>query len=305
MGFNSSFSFLGIGLPELVFIVMLALVVLGPERLPSVAKDLIRAFFKLRNLSKDLTGQLESELGVTELKELKGIKTGKLIEDWANDELDLDFDADDQDRKAAAQSKVQKPVSKPVAGRAGAPGQVEPAARTSAQAGPKTTPKPKPAKGAARAGTRPGSHDGAGVQRVESRDVIGSANSIGMHPGSAGPDTNGAAPHARPADSLAIGYAAEQATADSASPADAPDSRAEPMANGVVGPTTTARIPIASANGAVPGAKDGWQETLQRRRLLRIRHHGHPERPRSKPLPLRIRRSRQRKQSPAFRSRAR
>lgn len=303
MGFNSSFSFLGIGLPELVFIVMLALVVLGPERLPSVAKDLIRAFFKLRNLSKDLTGQLESELGVTALKELKGIKTGQLIEDWANDELDLDFDEDDQDRKAAVQRKAQKPAPKAIAG-AGAPGQVEPsAARTSAQAGPKTT--PKPAKGAARAETRPGSHDGAGVQRVEARDVIGSANSIGMHPGNAGPDTNGAAPKARPADSLAIGYAAEQATAESASPADVPDSRAEPLANGVVGPTTTASLPLASANGAAPRAKDRWQETLQRRRLLRTRNYGHPERPRRKSLPLRIRRSRQRKQSPAFRSRAR
>ena len=113
MGFNSSFSFLGVGLPELVFIVMLALVVLGPERLPSVAKDLIRAFFKVRNLSKDLTGQLETELGVAELKELKGIKTGKLIEDWANDELDLDFDEDDKDRKAAVQKKSQKPAAKP------------------------------------------------------------------------------------------------------------------------------------------------------------------------------------------------
>ncbi len=94
MGLNGP-NFLGIGLPELMFIIVLGLVVLGPDRLPTVAKDLIRAFFRIRNLSKDLTGQLEAELGFDELKELrelKGMKTGGLVEAWANDELDLDLD---------------------------------------------------------------------------------------------------------------------------------------------------------------------------------------------------------------------
>ncbi len=99
MGFPSSFSFLGIGIPEVMLILILALVVLGPERLPGVAKEIVKGFFRLRNLSKELTGQLEQELGMEELKELnnlKDIKTGGLIEKWANDELDLNLDEEQE-----------------------------------------------------------------------------------------------------------------------------------------------------------------------------------------------------------------
>jgi sec-independent protein translocase protein TatB len=110
MGLNGP-NFLGIGLPELMFIVVLGLVVLGPDRLPTVAKDLIRAFFRIRNLSKDLTGQLEAELGFDELKELrelKGMKTGGLVEAWANDELDLDLDGENSVTDQIEEEKKKK-----------------------------------------------------------------------------------------------------------------------------------------------------------------------------------------------------
>ena len=110
MGLNGP-NFLGIGLPELMFIVILGLVVLGPDRLPTVAKDLIRAFFRIRNLSKDLTGQLEAELGFDELKELrelKGMKTGGLVEAWANDELDLDLDRENSVTEQIEEEKKRR-----------------------------------------------------------------------------------------------------------------------------------------------------------------------------------------------------
>lgn len=110
MGLNGP-NFLGIGLPELMFIVVLGLVVLGPDRLPTVAKDLIRAFFRIRNLSKDLTGQLEAELGFDELKELrelKGMKTGGLVEAWANDELDLNLDGENSVTEQIEEEKKKK-----------------------------------------------------------------------------------------------------------------------------------------------------------------------------------------------------
>ncbi len=110
MGLNGP-NFLGIGLPELMFIIVLGLVVLGPDRLPTVAKDLIRAFFRIRNLSKDLTGQLEAELGFDELKELrelKGMKTGGLVEAWANDELDLDLDGENSVTDQIEEEKKKK-----------------------------------------------------------------------------------------------------------------------------------------------------------------------------------------------------
>lgn len=104
-------NFLGIGLPELMFIIVLGLVVLGPDRLPTVAKDLIRAFFRIRNLSKDLTGQLEAELGfdeLNELRELKGMKTGGLVEAWANDELDLNLDGENSVADQIEEEKKKK-----------------------------------------------------------------------------------------------------------------------------------------------------------------------------------------------------
>ncbi len=286
MGFNSSFSFLGIGVPELVFIVMLALVVLGPERLPSVAKDLVRAFFKVRNLSKDLTGQLEAELGVAELKELKGIKTGKLIEDWANDELDLDFDEDDQARKAAAQRKATQPTAPPKAtAGAKAPAQVKkPVTRKPAQEVPE-------AAGSLPKGTQSAeppvlSNGAGGMQKVEAHNVIGSANAVGRHPGGADQDMHDAAPKSDPA----------------AAPVHAADRRAPSIANGTVGGLTMAGT---GPHEAASKRKDGWQEILVRRRLLRTRYHGRPQRPDKQKLHLRIQRIQQRKQSPAFRSRAR
>ncbi len=142
MGFPSSFSFLGIGIPEVMLIIVLALVVLGPERLPGVAKEIVKGFFRLRNLSKDLTGQLEQELGMDELKELndlKDIKTGGLIEKWANDELDLNLDENEAESKTAkpeAPARAESKPAKPAQTGAKAAGQNVIATPPSAQASP-------------------------------------------------------------------------------------------------------------------------------------------------------------------------
>ncbi len=56
---------LGIGPAELVLILLVAFVVLGPERLPAVARTLGRWLRYLRGLSGEFTSQLQSELGDT------------------------------------------------------------------------------------------------------------------------------------------------------------------------------------------------------------------------------------------------
>lgn len=265
MGFGSNFSFLGIGIPELVFIIMLALVVLGPDRLPGVAKDLVRAFFKVRNLSKDLTGQLEQELGVAEIKELKGIRTGKLIEDWANDELDLDFDEDEEDRKAAksqatkSQAAQKKPVKKPA-------GKVELPAAAEAKA----EEVPDPAAASAK----------KGVRKVESGEIFESANSIGARPDDGEPTLqppelkNGTVAALTKSAGAEIGF-----TANGSGPA--------------------ARQPRIAAIGAT------GRETLQRRRELRTQRLGPGPRMAVKIVGPSLRRTLQRRQSPAARVRTR
>src|SRR3990172_12626553 len=53
----------GIGLPEVILIAVLAVIILGPERLPEVAVQLARALRFLRGYATDATSQLRQELG--------------------------------------------------------------------------------------------------------------------------------------------------------------------------------------------------------------------------------------------------
>lgn len=50
----------GIGLPELLVIMVVALIVLGPKRLPEVAKALGRGLAEFRRATSDLTEELRS-----------------------------------------------------------------------------------------------------------------------------------------------------------------------------------------------------------------------------------------------------
>lgn len=56
-------SFFGIGPFELVFIVIFALIFLGPERLPQVLRQVIDVLRKVRSLTSDITQQLNEEFG--------------------------------------------------------------------------------------------------------------------------------------------------------------------------------------------------------------------------------------------------
>ncbi|HEU4759922.1 MAG TPA: twin-arginine translocase TatA/TatE family subunit [Dehalococcoidia bacterium] len=55
-------SFLGIGLPEVVLVVIIAAIVVGPQRLPEVAVQLARAIRYLRGYATDATAQLRAEI---------------------------------------------------------------------------------------------------------------------------------------------------------------------------------------------------------------------------------------------------
>ena len=50
----------GIGMPELAVILVVALIVLGPKRLPEVARQLGRAMGEFRRQSNDLMEELQS-----------------------------------------------------------------------------------------------------------------------------------------------------------------------------------------------------------------------------------------------------
>jgi len=51
----------GIGLPELLLILALALIVLGPDKLPQLAKQLAKYMRKLKRASEEFKSQLDIE----------------------------------------------------------------------------------------------------------------------------------------------------------------------------------------------------------------------------------------------------
>lgn len=61
-------SIFGIGVLEFVFILIFALIFLGPERLPKVTKDVLYFIRRIQKLSGDLTRQVNEEIG--DLREL-------------------------------------------------------------------------------------------------------------------------------------------------------------------------------------------------------------------------------------------
>ena len=55
-------NFFGIGLPEIILILLIALIVVGPQRLPEVAVQIARAIRQLRGYATDATTQIRAEL---------------------------------------------------------------------------------------------------------------------------------------------------------------------------------------------------------------------------------------------------
>jgi len=54
---------LGIGLPEIALILVLTLIVVGPQRLPEMAVQLARLIRQLRGYAGQVSGQLREEMG--------------------------------------------------------------------------------------------------------------------------------------------------------------------------------------------------------------------------------------------------
>lgn len=64
--------FFGVGPLEVLLILAIALIVLGPRRLPEIGRTLGRTVRVLRKASFDLTAQVNKELEEEEHKEEKG-----------------------------------------------------------------------------------------------------------------------------------------------------------------------------------------------------------------------------------------
>ncbi|MEI8355444.1 MAG: Sec-independent protein translocase protein TatB [Deltaproteobacteria bacterium] len=59
----------GIGMPELIIILVIALIVLGPQKLPDLARSLGKGLAEFRRATEDLKQNIEEESRADEKKE--------------------------------------------------------------------------------------------------------------------------------------------------------------------------------------------------------------------------------------------
>ncbi|MGD8549811.1 MAG: Sec-independent protein translocase protein TatB [Desulfobacterales bacterium] len=97
----------GIGMPEMLLILAIALIVIGPKKLPDLAKSLGRAFAEFRRATSELKDSLEIE---DELKEVKSTfdDMGKGIKEA----VDLKIDSKSEDQNLSADIDEAKKENK-------------------------------------------------------------------------------------------------------------------------------------------------------------------------------------------------
>jgi len=61
----------GIGMPELIIILGIALVVIGPQKLPELARSIGKGFGELKRATEDLQQNIQAEAKALDEKELQ------------------------------------------------------------------------------------------------------------------------------------------------------------------------------------------------------------------------------------------
>lgn len=68
----------GLGVPELIFILLLALLIFGPKRLPEIGRTLGKGMSEFRKASNELTRSLNTELALDETPEPPVVRTNRM-----------------------------------------------------------------------------------------------------------------------------------------------------------------------------------------------------------------------------------
>ena len=83
-----------IGMPELIIILVIALIIFGPRKLPELGKSLGRSLNEFKKASTDLQNTLEQEIKIEEQKD--AATKAKQEEKTASAAFDSDRSNDDQ-----------------------------------------------------------------------------------------------------------------------------------------------------------------------------------------------------------------
>ncbi len=75
-----------IGMPELIIIMVIALIIFGPRKLPELGKSLGRSLNEFKKASTDLQNTLEQEIKIEEQKEVAAKAPAPVAEVVADDQ---------------------------------------------------------------------------------------------------------------------------------------------------------------------------------------------------------------------------
>jgi len=93
----------GIGMPEMILILAVALIVLGPKKLPDLAKSLGRALREFKKATSELKESIDVDNELTDVK-----KTFDEINNDIREAVDVNIDLDDKAQKISASSNDKK-----------------------------------------------------------------------------------------------------------------------------------------------------------------------------------------------------
>ena len=93
----------GIGMPEMLLILAIALIVIGPKKLPDLAKSLGRAFAEFKRATSELKESFEID---PELKDIK--KTFNEMKSEFKESIDIDIDKKPEEQDLSENSKDTK-----------------------------------------------------------------------------------------------------------------------------------------------------------------------------------------------------
>lgn len=94
----------GIGMPELLLVLAVALVVLGPKKLPDLARALGRGFAEFRRATDDLKNTFNEEVQIKETRE-NLLRDGKIRPPGSREPEEQSAEEESE----TAEDKVEKP----------------------------------------------------------------------------------------------------------------------------------------------------------------------------------------------------
>ncbi|HEY1263727.1 MAG TPA: twin-arginine translocase TatA/TatE family subunit [Terriglobales bacterium] len=71
---------MNLGLPEMIFLFLMALIIFGPRKLPEIGRQIGRALAEFKRASNDFKSQIQSEINQIDLEEQKRQIMAPIIE---------------------------------------------------------------------------------------------------------------------------------------------------------------------------------------------------------------------------------